>query len=48
MTKFIRQLMCSFGIHLWTWRYSDAGYIDGPPPDFARCSFCGVRYKKER
>lgn len=48
----IRRLFCFVGFHRWTWilKQDENGrtepiYLDAPPPNHAKCSFCNRRYR---
>lgn len=44
----LRRLCCFVGWHMWTWKLTEEGIVlNGPPPDYAKCECCGVRYGKE-
>lgn len=46
MKTYFRRLLCWLGWHHFVWKHEEDVPIilDGPPPDHARCKYCGITY----
>jgi len=51
LKRLVSLICCKMGWHNWRWNLEDTGgvlYLDKSPPDCAKCTRCGVRFRKEK